>query len=147
MWDTAPVSTDVQERPYSRGERVILLITRMLTATFLTALVGAIENWFYERFFAPDLYAAGHPLARGVFMLVFSFPYVLVGFVLLGLPAAYALERMRAGNAFAYALAGAVTGALWGVVAVGVLTTYGVAVSAFYGCLCALFWWRLRPRS
>lgn len=135
------------ERPYSTGDRAVVLVTRALTATFLTAVVGAIENWFYERFFAPELYAAGNPIARGLFMLAISFPYILVGLILLGLPTAYVLSRARAENAFTYAFAGAAAGALWGKVAVGVLTTYGIAMSAFYGCVCALFWWWLRPRT
>ena len=141
------MSTDVQERPYSTGERVVLLVTRALTATFLTAVLGALGNWFYERFFAPDLYAVGDPLARGVFMVAVSFPYVLVGLILLGLPTAYLLSKARAENVFTYALAGAATGALWGKVALGALTPYGIAILAVYGCVCALFWWWLRPRS
>jgi hypothetical protein len=109
-------------------------------------LVGALENWFYERFFAPELYAVGHPLARGVFLLAFSFPYILFGLVLLGLPIAYALMRARVENVLTYALTGGGAGALWGKVALGAVTTYGIAISAFYGCFCALFWWWLRPR-
>lgn len=137
----------VHKRPYSTGERVVLLVTRVLKVTFLTAVVGAIENWFYERFFAPELYAAGNPLARAVFTLAITFPYILVGLIVLGLPTAYALMRTRAENAATYALAGTAAGALWGNVAAGMLTTYGIGVSAFYGCLCALFWWRMRPRT
>ena len=137
----------VQESQFSTGQRMVLLVTRVLTATFLTAFVGAIENGFYERFFAPELYGAGHPIARGAFLLAFSFPYILVGLILLGLPIAYALMRARAENVVAYALAGAATGALWGKIAIGAVTTYGLATSAFYGCVCALLWWWLRPRT
>lgn len=140
------MSTAVQDRPYSTRERIVLLVTRALTATLLTALAGALQNWFYERIFAPDLYAAGNPLARGVAMLAITFPYILLGLIVLGLPTAYALKRVRAENVFTYALAGAGTGALWGKLAAGALTTYGLATSAFYGCVCALFWWWLRPR-
>lgn len=141
------MSTDVQTRPYSAGERVVLLVTRALTATFLTALSGAIGNWLYERFLAPELYAVGHPLARGVFMLAVSFPYILVGLILLGLPTASILLKTRAENVFTYAVAGAGAGALWGKVALGSLASNGIAISAAYGFVCALLWWRLRPRA
>ena len=80
-------------------------------------------------------------------MFSVSFPYILVGLILLGFPIAYILARVRAENAFTYALAGAGAGILWGKLALGVLTTtYGIA-SALYGCLCARFWWWLRPRA
>lgn len=117
----------------------------MLTVTFLTALAGAIENWFYERFFASELYAAGHPLARGVFALAFSFPYILVGLVLLGLPADYALRRLRLDGPFPFAVTGAATGVIWGLILLPYVTAYGYFNTAFYGCVCALFWWLLRP--
>jgi hypothetical protein len=139
------MSTGVRERPYSTGERVALLVTRVLTATVLTALIGAIANGFYERFFAPDLYAAGPPLGRGLFRLTMTIPFILVGLILLGLPTAYALARKRAESAFAYALVGTGAGALLGKVAFGFLTTHGYAICAFYGCVCAVFWWWLRP--
>ena len=140
------MSVEFQQRSYATGERLFLLVTRMLSAALLTALVGAIENWFYERFFAPDLYATGHPLARGAFMLAISFPYILVGLALLGLPAAYALRRVRAESALVYAITGTITGALWGLIVLEHASTYGSVLSALYGCLCALFWWGLRPR-
>lgn len=140
------MSTNVHARPYSTAERVFLVVTRVLTATFLTALLGAIGNWLYERFLAPELYAVGHPLARGVGMFALSFPYILLGLILLGLPTAYILSKRRAENVFTYAFAGAVAGTLWGKVALGSLTTAGIAISAAYGCLCALLWWGVRPR-
>ncbi|HEX6661284.1 MAG TPA: hypothetical protein VF067_05395 [Sphingomicrobium sp.] len=141
------VGTEVHKQPFSTSERVVLLITRMLTATLLTAFVGALENWLYELFFAPDLYAAGNPLARGVFALGLSFPYILVGLLLLGLPIAYALHRLRAESALTYSIAGLVTGSLWGWIALGSQTAYGLLITAFYGIVCALFWWWLRPRG
>ena len=141
------VAVDVQKKPFSKAERVLLLVTRSLNTALLTALVGAIENWFFERFFAPNLYATGPPIARGVFALVWSFPFILVGLVVLGLPIAYSLARMRAESGLAYVLAGALAGTLWGAVAIGLVTTYGIGVSAFYGGVCALLWWWLRPRS
>lgn len=139
------METGISQRPYSGGERAILLVSRMLTTALLTAFVGAIENWFYERFFAPDLYSAGPPLLRAIWLAVWSFPFILVGLLVLGLPSAYLLRRGRVESAFSYAAAGAATGAVWGVM-LGFQTTYGCAVSAFYGCSCALFWWMLRPR-
>lgn len=141
------MSLDVQERDYSTGERLMVLVTRALKATLLTAFVGAIGNGFYERLFASELLAAGDPFARGVFMLAVSFPYIFVGLILLGLPSAYALMRARAENFITYGLAGTASGALWGKVTFGVLTKYGIAISAVYGCTCALFWWALRPRT
>jgi hypothetical protein len=141
------VSAEVRKRAISTGERVSILVTRLLTATFLAAFVGAIENWFYERFFAPDLYAAGPVFARGVFMVLVTFPFILAALILLGLPTAYVLRRLRAENAFTYALAGAMAGALWASTVFGPITTLGVGTCAFYGLTCALAWWWLRPRS
>lgn len=145
MWNIRAVNTGIRQRPFSTTEWVILLVTRVLTATLLTAFVGAVENWLYELFF-PDLYATGNPFARGVFMLAVSFPYILAALVLLGLPTAYGLRRLRSENVFAYAMAGLATGALWGAIVLG-SRSYGIGVTAFYGCVCALFWWWLRPRS
>lgn len=45
-----------------------------------------------------------------------TFGYILVGLVLLGLPTAYGLRRLRSGNLFAYGLAGLVTDAFWGAI-------------------------------
>ena len=140
------METDLPQRPFSAGEHAILLVTRILTATLLTAFVGAIQNWFYERFFAPDLYSAGPPLWRAIGMIGLSLPFILMGLLVLGLPAAYLLRRARFESALSYAAAGATTGTVWGAV-LGFQTTYGFVVSAFYGCSCALFWWMLRPRA
>jgi hypothetical protein len=139
------VGIGISQRPFSRSERTILLVSRVLTAALLTALVGGIENWFYERFFAPELYSAGPPAARAIGLVAWSFPFVLVGLIVVGLPSAYLLRRVGMESALSYAAVGAVTGAVWGVI-LGSQTTYGYAVSAFYGCSCALFWWILRPR-
>lgn len=140
------MTTALQQQPFSRGERAFLLVSRLLTATLLTALIGAIENWFYERFSAPELYAAGPPLGRALFLAGMSIPFILAGLILLGLPAAYALRRTRAESAISYAVVGFILGALYGFV-MGALTTNGYVVCGFYGCVCALFWWWLRPRS
>ena len=140
------MQTDVPQRPFSGGVRVILLVTRILTATLLTALVGAVANWLYERFFAPDLYAAGPPLARAVEAVALTFPFVLAGLLVFGLPAAYLLRIGRLESAISYAAAGAVTGATWGAT-FDVVWPFGYAAFAFYGCTCALFWWLLRPRA
>jgi hypothetical protein len=134
-------------RKYSGGRRAALLILRLLTASFLTALIGAIANWFFELFFAPDLYAAGPPFARGVFVLVVSFPFIITALILLGLPITYALGRFKAESAFVYALAGAASGAAWGALVFGSLTTYGQVACALQGVVCALVWWWLRPRG
>lgn len=135
----------MQRWAYSTGERVVLLVTRALTATLLTAVVVVIGNFLYERFFAPDLYAAGPPLARAMWLLAWSSPFILAGLVTLGLPIAYLLHRARAENFLSYGIAGLLTGALWGYL-IGAQTSQGLVVSSFYGCACALFWWFLRPR-
>ena len=140
------MTIDVQARSYGKVEQALLLATRVLATTFLTALAGAIENWGYERFFAPDLYAAGPPLVRAVGALAITFPFILVGLLILGLPAAYVLRRLRTETAISYAATGAVAGVLWGYL-IGFQTTYGFGVSAFYGCTCARIWWWLRPRD
>jgi hypothetical protein len=135
----------IREQAYSKGEWAALLVTRVLIAALLTALLGAVENWFYERFFAPELYAVGPPLGRAIWLAAFSFPFILVGLLLLGLPIAYLLHRWRVESAPFYALLGMASGGVWGSL-IGFQTNYGFAVSAFYGCSCALFWWRLRPK-
>jgi O-antigen/teichoic acid export membrane protein len=141
------VKTDYPQRSFSRTERVILIASRTLTATLLTAFAGAIQNWFYERFFAPDLYSAGPPLSRAMWAVVFSFPFILLGLLLLGLPAAYLLHRGRVESALSYGVAGAAMGAIFGAFWGFHASAYGYAVSAFYGCSCALFWWMLRPKA
>ena len=140
------METDLPRTPINAGERAIVLVTRILTATLLTAFVGAIQNWFYERFFAPNLYSAGPPLWRAIGSVGLTLPFIFVGLLVLGLPAAYLLRRGRLESALSYAAAGTTTGTLWGYV-LGFQTTYGYVVSAFYGCSCALFWWMLRPRD
>jgi hypothetical protein len=145
LWNIRVVTIGAQERPFSAGERLALLVTRVLTATLLTALVIALENWLYELFFAPDLYAMGNPFARGVFLFAVSFPYILIGLIVLGLPTAYALGRFQVESVLTYGVAGLFTGALWGVMVLG-SHSYGIANAASYGCVCALFWWWLRPR-
>lgn len=140
------MKTDYPQRPFNQGEWVILTASRTLTTTLLTACAGAIQNLFYERFFAPDLYSAGPPLLRAIWLFVFSLPFILVGLLLLGLPTAYLLHRARAESALSYGVAGAAMGALFGGFW-GFHTLYGYAVSVFYGCSCALFWWMLRPKA
>lgn len=108
------MTSELRERPYSQGKRGILLASRVLTTTLLTAVLGAIENWGYERFFAPELYAAGPPFARATWLIAFSFPFILAGLLIIGLPTAFVLRRARLGSALSYAAVGAVTGALWG---------------------------------
>ena len=139
------MTTALAQRPYSKSERAVLLVTRLLTATLLTSLVGAIGNWFYERLFTPELYSAGPPLVRALWLAGMSFPFIFVGLLILGLPAAYLLRRGRAESAVSYALVGFILGAVYGFI-MGPLTTYGYAVCGLYGGACALFWWWRRPR-
>jgi hypothetical protein len=138
--------TEVQESLQTQFQRALRLAARVLIAALLTALVGAAENWFYERFFAPELYVTGDPVVRAAFAATLTFPFILAGLVIVGLPVAYLLRRIRAESGVVYAAAGAVSGLLVGA-AIGFQTTYGFLVSAFYGCSCALFWWWARPKS
>ena len=117
-----------------------------MTATLLTSLVGAIGNWFYERLFATELYAVGPPLGRALVLAGMSFPFIFVGLLILGLPAAYLLRRGRAESTISYAIVGFILGGLYGFI-MGPLTTYGYLVCGLYGGACALFWWWRRPRS
>lgn len=139
------MTIELRERPYNQGERGILLASRVLATSLLTAVLGTIENWGYERFFAPELYAAGPPFARATWLIALTLPFVLVGLLIVGLPTAFVLRRVRLESALIYAAVGAVTGALFG--AIWSQTGYGYAVSAFYGCACALIWWALRPKG
>ena len=120
---------------------------RAFAASLLTAVIGGVQNWLYERFFAPDLYATGPPLARAIWAIVFSFPFILAGLLLLGLPVAFLLRRARAENSLTYAVTGAAGGCLWSTLIGFDATNYGIALAAFYGCACALFWWWLRPKA
>jgi hypothetical protein len=86
-------------------------------------------------------------MMRGLGVLTLTFPFILTGLILLGLPVAFTLMRVRGENALTYAVIGAGAGALFGKAVIGVATPYGIATSAFYGCTCALFWWWLRPRG
>jgi hypothetical protein len=118
----------------------------MLAAALLTAIVGAIENWLYEFFFAPELYSAGPPLGRAAFVVAFSFPFVLGALLILGLPTAFVLRRAKIDSMFSYAIAGVILGACWGRL-FGAVTPLGLTVTASYGCCCALLWYWLRPRG
>jgi hypothetical protein len=110
----------------------------------LTAFVVAAENSIEERFFHSELYAAGPWLGRWVFVFVVSIPFILSGLLFLGLPASYALRRLGAESAPNYALAGLVTGAVWGL-AVTDRDVSDVGTTAFFGAVCLLLWWLFRP--
>ena len=145
------MAQSLDQIPYSRSDRIILCARGVLTAALLTALVAAFANWINERIFAPELYAAGHPLARAVFVMVLTFPFILGGLLVLGIPAALCLWRFRVQNILTYALAGVVTGILWGVTVVAMFRpTFGITphiVDATFGSVSMLFWWGLRPRQ
>jgi len=140
------VTTALRQPPYTKSERAILLVTRLLTATLCTALIGAIGNWFYERFFDPSLYAAGPPLGRAFVLAAISIPFIFVGLIILGLPAAYLLRRVQAESATSYGIMGFILGALYGFIA-GPVTPLGYVVCGLYGGTCALLWWWRRPKG
>jgi hypothetical protein len=74
--------TEVQESLQTQFQRALRLAARVLIAALLTALVGAAENWFYERFFAPELYVTGDPVVRAAFAATLTFPFILAGLVI-----------------------------------------------------------------
>ena len=123
------------------------LATRLFLATVATATAGAIVNFFYELFFRPDLYAVGPPSARGAFVIVWTCPFILVGLIVLGLPASYLLKRLNLENSALYLLAGAISGIAYGVLLFQLHHTEWLVTAASFGAGAALFWWWFRPRS
>ena len=140
------MSAFVSEGRNGRAFKAVRFIGRTLAAVLLTAFVGAVQNFFYERFFDPELYAAGPPLARGAFSVVLTAPFILSGLIVLGFPTAFALHRLTAESSLTYGLAGAACGALWGLILFPWSSSTFPILCAFYGCTCALFWWWLRPK-
>lgn len=137
--------------PLRKSERIIIGVRSALTAALLTALLAALVNWTYERSFAPALYAAGHPLARAVFVIVLTFPFILSGILILGIPAALVLRRLQIQNFLTFAIAGAVTGIVWGQTVVALVRpTFGITpyiVDAIFGATSMMLFWWIRPRG
>jgi len=136
---------------YSRADRVIFVARGILTATLMTAVVAAIVNWAYERFLAPDLYAAGPPLARAVFVVGLTVPFILGGLLIFGIPAAWVLRRLGSQNVLTFAIAGAVTGVVWGQTVVALVRpTFGTTpyiVDGVFGATSMIFWWLISPKD
>lgn len=73
-------------------------------------------------------------------------PFTLGGFVVCGVPAIYLLKRLKAQSTLNYAMAGAVTGSLWGFL-VAPFAILFLLIAALNGVVCALLWWGLRLRN
>ena len=137
------VTIEVPKRPYSTGEKILLFVVRMLTATiFCALLLTAIVLSYDHAVTGRD----GYAFSDGMFLLAVSIPFIFGGLVVLGLPAIYALARWKAESARNYALVGAATGVIWGAIIAPKVIAFFV-ISALCGCSCALFWWWLRPRN
>jgi hypothetical protein len=128
-----------------------LVARGILTAALMTALLAAIVNWGYERFLAPDLYAAGPPLARAIFVILLTVPFILGGLLILGIPAAWVLRRLHTQNIVTFAIAGAVTGIVWGQAVVALVRpTFGMTpyiVDAVFGATSMMLWWWMSPKD
>ena len=122
-----------------------LAASRPVAVLLLTAFAVATANSLDERFFHPDTFATGPWLGRWAFVFVVSVPFILSGLLFLGLPASYALRRFSAETSLNYALAGLVTGAIWGLIVTDRDAT-DVVLTGLLGAVCLLFWWLLRPK-
>jgi hypothetical protein len=123
------------------------LAARLFLTTVATAASGAVANFFYERFFAPDLYAAGPPILRAAFALAITSPLILAGLIFLGLPLSFLLKRLGIENAISYAVTGALSGVAFGVILTQLHHTELLVTAASYGTTCALFWWWFRFKA
>jgi hypothetical protein len=141
------MSIDVRRRLHRRTDQIIRLVARLISATLLTGLIGALANTVYERFFDLEAYDAGPPLGRGLFLVVVTLPFILAGLVLLGLPTTYILRRFGAESAWNYALAGTTIGASCSLLFSSSPSLEQIALTAVYGVVCALCWSALRPKS
>ena len=119
-------------------------VARMLGATAITAVIGAVANGVNERIFDQDAYNAGPALGRALFAFTLTSPFILVGLLLIGLPTDYALRRFQFYNAFAFGFSGAAAGLACGAILVDGLSE-SLVIFAGYGCVSALAWWALRP--
>jgi hypothetical protein len=117
-----------------------------MAAAAVTALVAAVANGLDEAINGqPD--GAPPPVLRGMGAFIFAFPYALVGLLVLGLPYAFILRKFRAETAAVYAVGGAGLGVIWLFVLLRSLNAAALVSGALFGCLCALCWWWLRPKS
>jgi hypothetical protein len=139
------VNREIESDRPSMGARAGSLIARLLLATAATAFAGAVINFFYELVFRPNPYAAGPPIARGAFLIVWTSPFILVGLIVLGLPTSYLLKRFKVEHSVSYALTGAIAGIAYGV-PVDHHAAW-LALVALFGAGSALFWWWFRPRG
>ncbi|MBD3773549.1 MAG: hypothetical protein IE921_08205 [Rhodobacteraceae bacterium] len=134
----------MQDRVYSLGERSFLVASRLFATATLTGLIGAVLNSLYERFFDPEAYSAGPPLARGLFAFVWTIPFIIVALIFLGLPSSYLIRRLGWENWPTYSLVGAALGAGFLYALFPSLTPYGISLGAIYGSVCAAIWFALR---
>ena len=132
--------------PFSRFDRAVSAVGRGLVASVLTAIVGAVERWGYDGFSVSLLDGAGPLVFGAIWLIAWSVLFAFAGLLVLGLPTAHLLHRSRIENPFSLAVAGAIAGALWGFLT-GLEGSLGSDTTAFYGCMCALFWWVLRPKT
>jgi energy-converting hydrogenase Eha subunit A len=130
----------MQDRPYSLGERSVLITSRLLSTAAIAGLIGAVINFFYEKIFDPEAYAAGPALARGLFLFVWTIPFIIVALIFLGLPTSYLLRRLGWENWPTYSLVGAALGAGFLYALFPSLTPYGICMGAVYGSVCATIW-------
>lgn len=136
----------MHDRPYSPNERAILIACRLLTTAAITGFIGAVLNLIYERFFDPAAYAASPALARGLFVFVWTIPFILTALIFLGLPTSYLLRRRGWENWPTYSLVGAAIGAGFLYALFPILNLHGISWGAIYGCICASVWFALKRR-
>ncbi len=136
----------MRDRPYSLGDRSVLVTSRLLATAAITAIIGTVLNFLYERFLDPEAYAAGPPLARALFAFVWTVPLIIVALILLGLPTSYLLRRLGWENWPTYSLVGAALGAGFLYALFPSLTPHGISLGAVYGSVCATIWFALRRK-
>lgn len=118
---------------------------RLIAAAALTAALGSLAGMICERLFDPEGYAAGPPLARAAIAFAVPFPFVFAGLLVVGVPVAYTLRRLRLESGIGYALAGTAAGGLIGIaLATGLPRTQILCVA--YGCVSAVSLWMLLLR-
>lgn len=134
-------------RTEKRIDKVLGLFVRALLTTLATATVGAVASFFYELFVRPDLYAAGNPVWRGLFVVGLTIPFILGGLLVVGLPIHFILRRLGAENSLTYAIVGVFAGPALGLALFRLAHWDWLALWALYGAATALTWWWLRPTN
>ena len=124
----------------SIGKRATIFVARVLTTTAITAFLGAMLSFM----FAPNLFVAGLPLARGLIAFVFPIPLILAALVTLAVPTTYLLRRYRLESWATYAFVGALLGAVYLYILYPGVTSFGIGTAALYGCVCAVTWFAVQ---